>query len=85
VAVATGSADATSNILVVQYMAAPLSQTTTAPQQFHPTDLLNFTPQPLSAWFYLFILLLLILVAKKVGHQKRKPKTQKPQIKHWHN
>jgi hypothetical protein len=85
VAVATGSADATSNTLVVQYMAAPLSQTTTLPQQFHPTTILSFNPAPISGWLYIFIPLLILLSALKINHKKQKPKNSKPQIKHWHN
>lgn len=84
VAVATGSADMDTSILVVQYLGTP-SQQVSSQSQFNPTDIISFDPWPYSTWFFILIPFLIVIILKKFQHKKKKIKTGLPQAKHWHN
>lgn len=87
VAVATGSADSATSILVVQYLASPMTQTTTLDNQFHATDIIDFTSTGSSPVTYFVLVLVSALVLASLArlwrHQSKRRTTTTPHPKYW--
>lgn len=90
VAVATNSADSATSILVVQYLATPMTATNSQVNQFYPTDILDISSinkqtTTFSVFFFglVFILLILTIFFRQKHNQQSKSKNPHP--KYWRN
>lgn len=70
VAVATGSADSQTSILVVQYLGTPTLKTESAAGQFNPTDMVSFSPAP-PYWLLVFLPVLAASAYVRIRHYSR--------------